>query len=88
MPETKDIGRLYVHGFKYPLRGAPLLDRAKTNEIEHPFRRGSGWMLRVGRFRAVAFGRWLPEERDEDEALLEALEGEVMDVEAGVIRQW
>lgn len=88
MPETRDIGRVYVHSFKYPLRGAPLFERANTNEVEWPYRRGRGVMLRIGRFRAIALGRWRDEERDEDEALLEALEGEEMDVEIDVIRQW
>jgi hypothetical protein len=88
MPDTKDIGRLYFHGFRYPLRGTPRIDRASTNEVEHPYRRGNGWMLRVGRYWAIAVGRWGTAERDEDEALLAALEGEEMDVEAEVIRQW
>jgi hypothetical protein len=45
-------------------------------------------MFRVGRYWAIAVGRWGTVERDEDEALLAALEGEELDVEAKVIRQW
>jgi hypothetical protein len=74
MPQTRDIGRLFFHGFRYPMKGAPRLERGvETVEVEPPYRVGRGFSVRWGPRRALVFGRWGLETREEAEALYDAL---------------
>lgn len=89
MPETKDVGRFYFHPMKYPIGGAPRFERTITKEIEEPYRKGDSLVVRLGRRAAVVLGRWRePVDVDEDEALLDALEGYEPDVETEEIKTW
>lgn len=73
MPQTKDIGRLYLHVFRYPIPGAPVIERAATVEVEPPYRRGKGLCVRLVARYALVIGWWGQEAGEEGEALYEAL---------------
>lgn len=49
MPETHDLGPLYVSHMRYlHKKAAPVLaERGTTHEIEHPWRRGRALVFRV-----------------------------------------
>jgi hypothetical protein len=74
MPETHDLGPLFVHPVALE-RGTPVLHRAPTNEIEEPFRRSNSLVVRLfGTTKGWVFGWWKHDpDRTEDEALLAAL---------------
>lgn len=88
MPRTFDVGPFYVHGLRYPFRGAPPAERAWTTEVEPPFRRGSGWAFRVGPRLAVVVGKWSPSGMDEDEALMAALGAAPLEVDVKEVAGW
>lgn len=88
MPQTRDVGRVFFHLLKYPIPGAPLIDRSTTNEVEPPYREGRGRAVRIGRRWAIVVGRWHNTDRDEDQALLVALRGQSMDVEVEEVAAW
>lgn len=88
MPYTRDVGRLFVHGFRYPLKGAPLVERAETVEVEPPYRLGKGISLHLWGRRALIVGFWGKVTREETSALYEALKASDMDVSARVIQDW
>jgi hypothetical protein len=88
MPQTHDIGRLFLHTFRYPLKGAPLIDRAKAVEVEPPYRVGRGVTLRWGPRRALVIGRWGLETRDEGEALYDALKARDLDEDVKTVKGW
>jgi hypothetical protein len=74
MPQVTQLGSsIYLHTMAYPTKKFPLIDRGHTQEIDYPFRVGSGLVLRLPFTRtAVVVGRWkdnLPEE----EALTNAI---------------
>ena len=47
MPQTRDIGRVFVHAWRYPLDGAPRIEKAETVEVEYPYRLGKGFCVRL-----------------------------------------
>lgn len=91
MAETHDLGNLYVQSFCYPrvLAKRPRVERCETIETEEPYRRGRGFVLRFGRYRALVVGRWSPDELgDEDERLMEAVRGIYLEVTPEEIAAW
>jgi len=73
MPETHDLGPLFIHRVRLE-PGTALLHRAPTNEIEEPYRRSNSVVVRLFRRFGVVFGWWKHDpDRTEDEALLAAL---------------
>lgn len=54
---------------------APYIHRARTNELEYPFRESNSLVLNLWRGRGLVLGRWRPTGRDETEGLLAATGG-------------
>lgn len=72
MADTHDFGRLFVQ----PLRLQKTSRRvhlAPTQEVDPPFRRSKGLVLRLRGERGVVLGWWRKSGLDEDAALLAAL---------------
>ena len=72
MAETRDLGRLYVHGMKVPWRTPPIQLRGTSHEVEEPWRIGHCVVLRLLFLPyAVVIGWWGPgrtrEEVERDE---------------------
>lgn len=91
MPDTHDLGKFYVQDFCYPrtLAERPRIERCETLEIEEPYRRGVGFVLRYGRYRALVIGCWTRDELgSEDDRLLEAVRGSQLDVPPVQIAAW
>ena len=89
MPQTRDLGRVFVHGWQYPLDGAPRWERnVETIEVEPPYRLGKGFCVRLWGRRALVIGRWGSESRDEAQALYEALRARDMEEETADIVHW
>ena len=74
MPQVKQLGsNTYTHLMEYPTKKFPVIDRGHTQEIEYPFRAGSGLVFRIPfTRRAVVVGRWTSE-TPEEEALTGAI---------------
>ncbi len=73
MPLTKEVGTLFVHRMRYPSTDFPLMERGHSQEIDHPFRKGSSIVVRIPfSTAAVVVGKW-KEEQDEEVALTEAI---------------
>ena len=73
--ETRDFGRLFAH-LTYLTEDAPLLHTGHTHETTPPFRSSRSYIVRLLPLRrAVVIGWWEPTERDEEEALVAALQG-------------
>jgi hypothetical protein len=93
VPQTHDLGRLFVHGFRYPMDDAPRFERGvETVEVEEPYRLGQAVSLRLWGRRALVVGWWGKEGRTEAQALYEALKASDMDIPVGAevvgITQW
>lgn len=87
MPQTHDIGSVFVHGMRVD-RVAPRMHLGHTKEIEEPFRHGRSIVVRLFRGWAVVIGRWRHRDISEEDALLDALDGENLATEVEVIRSW
>src|SRR3954467_12416290 len=73
--KTHDLGNLFVQRLNLQ-KGTSLYHRYVTNEIEPPFRTALAHIIRVpGTGFGLALGRWRQTEREEDEALLDAIAG-------------
>lgn len=72
--QTHDIGRVFVHTIRLK-PGTPLFHRAITNEIEEPFRIARPFVFRFWPGRGLVLGLWVHTGRDEDSALLDAIDG-------------
>lgn len=74
MPETHDLGRLYLTHMRYLTRkGMPLAERGWSTEVEDPFRRGRCLVLRVPFTKfGIVLGLW-GRAGDEDSRLAEAI---------------
>lgn len=69
MARTHDMGNLYVQQMRYLHRkAAPLIwEKGWTDELEHPFRRGTCIVVRVPCTRVgLVFGHWGPPGNEED----------------------
>lgn len=77
--EPKDVGNMYWHILEYPVKPKVLWERAETQEIDEPFRFGSGWAIRMPFTRkAVVIGKW-QSSYTESEALTYAIRGRSLD---------
>ena len=73
--EPKEFKNIYWHTLKYPVKPRELCERAETQEIDEPFRFGSGFALRIPFTRkAVVIGKW-QQSYSESEALTYAIRG-------------
>lgn len=73
--EPREIGNMYWHVLTYPSKPKILWERADTQEIDPPFRFGSGWSIRVPFTRkAIVIGTW-KRTYPESEALTYAIRG-------------
>lgn len=88
MPRTHDIGRFYFHGLRYPVTGAPVLERAVTAEVEPPYREGRGWAVKLAPRTVLIVGWWFDTGRDEEEALTAALGALGLAVAPAELGQW
>lgn len=83
MPQTHDIGKLFVHTMKIPVARSwrvKLVERADTQEISYPYRSGRSVLLRIPWvLRGLVIGVWGDPELDEDEAMYRALGGVMRD---------
>lgn len=76
MATTKDIGNYYWHGLTYPYKPKGLYEKAETQEIDEPFRHGSGVSIRIPfTKRAIVIGKWAKTGYTESEALTYAIRG-------------
>jgi hypothetical protein len=81
--DTKDFmgGRMYYHHLEYstPPKFGKLIERARTQEIDEPFRFGIGIAIRMPfTKKAVVVGKWVHMAPDEGTALTYAVMGRVV----------
>lgn len=91
MPETKELGRLYVHGWSYPDNGEaewPRFEPAVTHETEYPYRTGTGLVIRLFGRHGFAVGWWGDPAEDEDEHLMNSLRGSELEADSTEITGW
>ena len=73
---TKDIGSFYFHKITYPVKPKELFEKAESQEVEFPFRRGAGFAVRCPLTKkALVIGRWKETGYTESEALTYAING-------------
>lgn len=73
---TKDFGPFYAHGITYGKKPKELFEKAESQEIELPFRRGAGIAVRFPFTRkAIVLGKWKETGYTESEALTYAING-------------
>lgn len=78
--KTHDFGPIFVQRLSLK-RGSSLIHRAPTNETEPPFRTANSYIIRVpGTKFGMVIGLWKETGRDEDQALLDALAGNWLDI--------
>lgn len=89
MPETKELGRLFVHRMDWATNTRPpLAELGTTHEIEPPWRVGRCLTVRVPfRLTGGALGVWLGHGSEQNN-LREALAGSDLAVDAATIEQW
>lgn len=74
--QTKDIGNLYWHPLTYPYKPKGLFEKAHTQELDAPFRRGYGVAFRLPFSKsAIVLGIWKKTGYTESEALTYAIKG-------------
>lgn len=73
--EPKEFGKIYWHILTYPAKPKIFWEKAETQEIDSPFRFGSGWAVRLPFTRkALVVGLWKIA-YSESEALTYAIRG-------------
>ena len=78
MANTRDIGSFYWHPLIYPVKPKELWEKAETQEIDYPFRGGSGFSFRLPLTRlALVIGHWNAK-YEEGEALTNAIKGRAL----------
>lgn len=75
----KEIGKLYWHILEYPVKPNNFWERAYTQEIDEPFRAGSGVAIRMPFTRKAVVIGWWGESHPESEALTYAIRGRYLD---------
>lgn len=81
MAKTHDIGQFYWHTLKYPIKFKGFFDKAESQEIEEPYRAGSGLAIRFPFTKfAIVLGKW-GKKYEESYALTRALAGRMMSQE-------
>ena len=74
--QTKDFGTFYWHSLTYPYKPKGLYEKADTQEIDPPFRRGKGLAFRFPfSKKAIVIGKWKKTGYTESEALTYAIKG-------------
>ncbi len=74
--QTKDIGNVYWHPLTYPVKPRVFFDKADTQELDPPFRRGTGYAIRLPfTKKAVVVGVWRKTGYTESQALTYAIKG-------------
>ena len=75
MPKVHNIGpKHFVQLIDFPVIWGPkIVVRGWTQEIEEPFRTAQPFLVRLPKYKALAFGKWTGF-KTEDEALNSALE--------------
>jgi len=83
MPQTHDIGRVFMHAMNLPVARTwkvRLIEKADTQEISYPYRAGTSVLLRMPWvLRGLVIGIWGDPHDDEDEAMYRALGGVMRD---------
>lgn len=76
MAKTHDVGSKYFwHFMVYPLKPKVVIEKSTTQEIEHPFRFGSGLVFRFPLTRlSIVLGKWVAQ-YEESQALTNAIAG-------------
>lgn len=73
--QPKELGRIYWHALTYPSKPKVLIERAQTQEIDEPYRHGTGWAIRLPfTCKAIVVGLW-GESLGESQALSVAIGG-------------
>lgn len=73
--QPKEIGKYYWHKLTYPAKPKVVFEPAHTQEIDEPFRSGTGYAIRVPFTRtALVVGKW-GQSLGESEALTVAIGG-------------
>lgn len=79
MATTHDVGKFYWHTLVYPVKPKVIFDRAETQQIEHPYRFGKGWAIRLPFTRlALVLGVYV-QSFSEGEALTRAINGRAIE---------
>lgn len=74
MPQTHSFGPFFVQHLDLPVQwGKKVCVRGWSQEIEPPYRTASPILLRLPRYKALAFGIWTGS-KDETEALESAIQ--------------
>jgi hypothetical protein len=76
MARTHDFGKKHFwHVMVYPLKPKVIFETSTTQEIEHPFRFGKGWVFRIPFTRvSLVIGKWVAK-YEESQALTNAIAG-------------
>jgi hypothetical protein len=79
MAATHDIGTYYWTTIRYLSKPRVLIERAESQEIDPPFRRGVGVAFRLPfSTRGVVLGKWVAAAASESHALSYAIGGRVV----------
>lgn len=79
MAATHDLGTFYWTTIRYGAKPPIFVERAETQEIDEPFRRGEGWAFRIPlTTKAVVLGKWLSQAVSESHALTYAIGGRIL----------
>lgn len=74
--QTKDIGNIYWHSITYRVKPRGFMERAHTQELDPPFRKGFGVAIRPPfSKKAVVIGIWRKTGYTESQALTYAIKG-------------
>ena len=75
MPKVHSVGPLFVQLIDLPVQwGNKICVRGWTQEIEPPFRIATPLLVRLPKYRALALGKWVTSNLDEEDALNSALQ--------------
>lgn len=79
MAETHDLGRAFLHAIRLQ-PGSSRIHIATTHEVDEPFRESRSIVLRLWKDRGIVLGWWRKTGREEEEALLKALQAQETDL--------
>ena len=75
MAKTRDVGKFYWHPMTYPVNPPVLVEKANTQEIDEPYRFGTGICIRLPFTRkSLVVGKWI-KSYSESQALTNAVAG-------------
>ncbi len=74
MPQVKQIGKKWFTQITpYPVRWWVLAEKSWTQEIDAPYRKGEGFIVKLPKKKGFVVGRWVTDGSDEQDALTSAL---------------